>query len=152
LPAIYAKPLGWEGMKVLRSSGSRYVSPGLHINTGILKNLELTEEQQNPVPTIKVAQLLTPESKHSTRYWYAVARNFARNDTSIDEFMLSQQAAAFNEDAFAVESIAKFQQFDSDPDFYEIHIASDKAGIAMRRHLKALADKDSQTGDKLLEQ
>ncbi len=144
LPPIYAKPLGWEGMKVLRSSGSRYVSPGLHINTGILKNLELSIEQQNPIPTVKVAQLLTPESRHSTHYWFALARNFALNDKRIDEFMLSQQTAAFSEDAFAIESIARFQQSDADPEFYEIHIPTDKTGVAMRRHLKSLADTSSQ--------
>src|SRR5690606_18523211 len=31
LPALYAKPLGWEGMKAIRHSGSQFVSPALHV-------------------------------------------------------------------------------------------------------------------------
>lgn len=144
LPAIYAVPLGWEGMKVMRSSGSRYFSPGLHINTGILKNLELPEANQDPVPMVKVGQVLTPESEHATHYWYLVARNFAQGDQEVDAFMLKAQTMAFSEDAVAVESIANFQQYDGDPDFYEIDIATDRPGLAMRRLLKRLADGEAR--------
>ena len=44
LPPIYSQPLGWENEKALRSSGSLFISPGLHINTGILKNLDRPEK------------------------------------------------------------------------------------------------------------
>ena len=142
LPAIYAKPLGWEGHRAQRSSGSQFVAPGLHVNTGLLKNLEHPEQQQNPLPTIKVAQLITPESNHSTHYWYAGCRNFARNQPEMTEFMAKANGAAFTEDQFAIEQISTLQTIDTDPDFCEVNIASDKAGVQMRRHLKRLADEE----------
>ncbi len=151
LPAIYAKPLGWQGQKALRSSGSQFVAPGLHINTGLLKNLEQPElqseqqreQQQPPLPTIKVAQLITPESNHSTHYWYAGCRNFARHQPEMTEFMAKANGAAFAEDQFAIEQISILQSTDTDPDYSEINIASDKAGVQMRRQLKRLSDKEN---------
>lgn len=145
LPGIYAKPLGWEGQKAMRSSGAQYVAPGLHVNTGILKNLSLPPERQQPQPTIKVAQIITPESGHSLHYYFAACRNFARNDADIDAFMLKAQTAAFSEDLFAIEQIAVLQQAERGPEFSEVDVAADRAGVAMRRHLRKLADAESAT-------
>lgn len=143
LPDIYARPLGWKGQKAMRSSGAQYVTPGLHVNTGILKNLSLPLARQQPQPSIKVAQLITPESNHSLHYYFAACRNFARHDTDIDAFMLKAQTAAFGEDLFAIERISELQAAEQGGDFYEIDVAADRAGVAMRRYLKKLADAES---------
>lgn len=140
LPGIYARPLGWEGQRALRSSGAQFVAPGLHVNTGFLKNLGLPPERQQPQPTIKVAQLITPETQDSIHYYFAGCRNFARNDPEIDAFMLKAQTAAFNEDLFAIENVAALQRQESGEDFFEIDVAADRAGVAMRRYLKKLVD------------
>jgi vanillate O-demethylase monooxygenase subunit len=143
LPDIYAVPLAWQGQKVLRSSGSKYVAPGLHVNTGILKNLEIPESAQTPLATIKVAQIITPVSKTETHYWFAGCRNFARGRSDIDEFMQSAQVAAFSEDQFAIEQSSRLNRVDSADPSAEIFIPTDAAGIAMRRELHKLA---TQTG------
>ena len=109
LPAIYARPLGWTGARAIRSSGSRYVSPGLHVNTGIFRNLDLPEEAQSPQPMVKVAQLVTPESAVTTHYWTAQARNFVTNDAEMGDFMIKAQVEAFREDAFALQQITEMQ-------------------------------------------
>jgi phenylpropionate dioxygenase-like ring-hydroxylating dioxygenase large terminal subunit len=140
LPAIYAKPLGWEGQKAQRSSGSLFVSPGLHINTGILTNLEQERSENDLQPMVKVAQLITPVTKTSLQYYYAQCRNFAIDDKEMGEFMLTANQAAFSEDVFALEKITEMQDLDIDPDFYEIDVAADKPGVSMRRHLKKLAE------------
>ena len=80
LPPIYSKPLGWENEKALRSSGSLFVTPGLHVNTGILKNLDKPEKMKELQPLVKVAQLITPETNTSTNYYYAQCRNFCIYD------------------------------------------------------------------------
>jgi vanillate O-demethylase monooxygenase subunit len=59
LPPIYAKPLGWVGARARRSSGSQFVAPGLHVNTGVFCKLEQAEEalnrraaeDQDPIPS-----------------------------------------------------------------------------------------------------
>lgn len=143
LPDIYAVPLEWQGMKVLRSSGSKFIAPGLHVNTGILRNLELDEARQDPLPTIKVAQVITPESRDATHYWFVGCRNFVRGREDIDAFMKKAQVAAFSEDQFALEAIARLQRVDQALAFVEQHIPTDSAGIAMRRHLRRLADAEA---------
>jgi len=139
LPAIYAKPLGWTDARALRSSGSKYVSPGLHVNTGIFRNLDLPDEAQSPQPMVKVAQLVTPETAITTHYWTAQARNFATGDADIGEFMINAQIAAFKEDAFALERITEMQALAGGHP-QEFSIPTDKAGVLMRRRLKKLAD------------
>lgn len=146
LPDIYAVPLAWQGMKVLRSSGSQYVAPGLHVNTGILENLQIPASAQAPVPTIKVAQVITPESRTKVHYWFAGCRNFARGRPDIDEFMRKAQLAAFAEDRFALEQISRMHAIDQTGSSPETHLATDGAGIAMRRQLKALADAERPAG------
>lgn len=139
LPDIYAVPLAWQGERVRRSSGSRFVAPGLHVNTGILANLERPAEPGVALPTIKVAQVITPVDRGRVHYWFAGCRNFARNDPAIDAFMCKAQVAAFSEDQFAMEAIARLAAIDRAEPFVEQHIPTDAAGIAMRRHLRALA-------------
>ena len=140
LPAIYAKPLGWTGARATRSSGSQYVSPGLHVNTGIFRNLDLPDEAQTPRPMVKVAQLVTPETALTTHYWTAQARNFATSDVEMGDFMIKAQVQAFQEDAFALQKIAEMQALAAREGFQEFSIPTDKAGVMMRRRLKKLAD------------
>jgi phenylpropionate dioxygenase-like ring-hydroxylating dioxygenase large terminal subunit len=140
LPAIYARPLGWTGARAIRSSGSRYVAPGLHVNTGIFRNLDLPDEAQSPQPMVKVAQLVTPESAVTTHYWTAQARNFATTDAEMGEFMIKAQVEAFKEDAFALQQITEMQALAAEDGIQEFSIPTDKAGVLMRRQLKKLAD------------
>jgi vanillate O-demethylase monooxygenase subunit len=138
LPAIYAKPLGWIGVRAIRSSGSRYVSPGLHVNTGRFRKLEDHDESVSPM--VQVAQLVTPETPHTTHYWTAQARNFAIDDAEMGEFMIRAQLAAFEEDAFALEQITAMQTLEAERGIQEFSIPTDRAGVLMRRRLKKLAD------------
>jgi vanillate O-demethylase monooxygenase subunit len=137
LPPIYAKPLGWTGVRAVRSSGSRYVTPGLHVNTGLFRKVEAHD---GPVPMVQVAQVLTPETPTSTHYWTAQARNFAIDDAAMGEFMIKAQLAAFQEDAFALEQITAMQSLEREAGFQEFSIPTDRAGVLMRRRLKRLAD------------
>lgn len=139
LPPIYAEPLGWSGAQALRSSGSQFVSPGLHINTGIFRKLDQAEEAAQ-LPTVKVAQLITPESARSTHYWTLQARNFARGNATIGAFMIEQQLAAFREDVVALERITALQTLEAGLPFQEVSLPTDRAGVLMRRRLRQLAE------------
>ncbi|MBX9607179.1 MAG: aromatic ring-hydroxylating dioxygenase subunit alpha [Gammaproteobacteria bacterium] len=143
LPDIYAVPLGWQGQRARRSSGSRFVAPGLHVNTGILSNLERPTPADETPPTIRVAQVITPIDRHRLHYWFVGCRNFARGRPDIDAFMREAQIKAFTEDQFAMEQIARMQQVDQAGDYTEMHIPTDAAGLAMRRHLAALAAREA---------
>ena len=143
LPDIYAVPLQWQGQRARRSSGSHFVAPGLHVNTGILRNLELADAAQDPLPTIRVAQVITPIDRGRLHYWFAGCRNFARGRPDIDDFMRAAQIKAFTEDQFAMEQMARMQRVDHYGDHAEMHIPTDAAGLAMRRQLQALVVRES---------
>ncbi len=140
LPALYAKPLGWEGQRAMRHSGSRYVAPGLHVNTGIFENLDTPLPEGSTPPQVKVAQLLTPETQGRVHYHYAMCRNFCVGDAEMTAFMAKANFAAFSEDLWAIDLVYQRQQ-QEDPDFfYELNIATDRPGLEMRRLLKRLSD------------
>jgi vanillate O-demethylase monooxygenase subunit len=142
LPPIYAEPLGWLGTRARRSSGSQFVAPGLHVNTGIFCNLDRPQDTERALPTVKVAQLITPETHQSTHYWYVLARNFARGDAATSSLMLERQSAAFNEDAFALERITELSALEDQHAIQQISLPTDKAGVLMRRHLQSLAEQE----------
>jgi hypothetical protein len=52
--------------------------------------------------------------------------------------------SAFAEDVFALESITRVRREDSDAHFAEKSIASDRAGVMLRRRLRTLAEKESR--------
>ena len=143
LPDIYAVPLQWQGCRAQRSSGSQFVAPGLHVNTGILRNLELSAAAQDPQPTIRVAQIITPIDRSRLHYWFAGCRNFARSQPHIDDFMRAAQIKAFTEDQFAMEQIARMHRLEEHTPFVEMHIPTDAAGLAMRRHLQTLVNREA---------
>lgn len=146
LPELYAKPLGWVGKRAMRRSGSQLVSPGLHVNTGIFENLEL-DKQPEPQPMVKVAQLITPETQHTTHYHYALCRNFARGDEAIGKQMLAGMSNAFSEDLYALEQQTLMQTASVEADdFYEFDIPTDRAGLEMRRRFKQWADAERVPG------
>ena len=143
LPDIYAVPLQWQGQRARRSSGSHFVAPGLHVNTGILHNLELPDAAQEPAPTIRVAQVITPVDRGQLHYWFAGCRNFARGQAEMDDFMRAAQIKAFTEDQFAMEQMARMQRVDAHSHFAEMHIPTDAAGLAMRRQLHAMIGREN---------
>jgi vanillate O-demethylase monooxygenase subunit len=145
LPPVYAQPLGWTGQKALRSSGSQFVAPGLHVNTGIFRNLERADDQDKETrPTVKVAQLITPETAYTTHYWTLIARNFAMDDGAIGEFMLKQTLAAFHEDVVAIGRITDIEQLEEHIPYQQISLPTDRAGVTMRRRLKEMADSEQR--------
>jgi vanillate O-demethylase monooxygenase subunit len=142
LPPIYAKPLGWTGVRARRSSGSQFIAPGLHVNTGVFKRLDAIADDSDPHPTIKVAQLITPETSYTTHYWSLQARNFALGDSAMGDFMLEQQMVAFREDVFAIENATMLRRLEGEESIVEVHLPIDRAGVLMRRRLLKLVENE----------
>lgn len=139
LPRLYAEPLGWTGERAIRKSGSEFVSPALHVNTGLFANLDRPAASPQS-PAVKVAQLLTPETRTTMHYHFALCRNFALGNPAARIEMLKGMTMAFAEDQAAMAEITRQQALSGEDDFYEFDIPTDRAGIEMRRRLKRLAD------------
>jgi phenylpropionate dioxygenase-like ring-hydroxylating dioxygenase large terminal subunit len=143
LPPIYAEPLGLTGVDAARIVTSTYKTPGLSISAVVLRDLtkpEATREDHH----IRTAQLVTPCDRGHVHYHFVVARDFATGSEDVTGFIHQSIVAAFAEDVFALESIAKTRQLDPDPHFREFSVASDRAGVTLRRWLlkRALADRE----------
>jgi len=143
LPPIYANPLGMQGVAAARIVTSTFLSPGLSISAVVLRNLEQPEHVRVDYH-IRTAQLVTPCDRSTVHYHFVVARDFVTDDTDVSEFILQGVKSAFAEDVFALESITRVRREDSDAHFAEKSIASDRAGVMLRRRLRTLAEKESR--------
>jgi len=146
LPPIYAEPTGMAGVDAARIVTSTFVSPALSYTELTLRNLAVPQEQRRDFH-LKTAQIITPESADTLHYHYTVVRDFALQDQAVTDFILGSIRDAFVEDVYALERIAQVRAEDDDSDFYESSVAADRAGVAMRRHLKALAEKERAPAD-----
>ena len=64
LPAIYAQPLGWTGVRAPAQPGLRSTSRrDCTSNTGIFRNLDALDDAHSRTDG-QVAQLVTPETAH----------------------------------------------------------------------------------------
>ncbi|PVY62550.1 vanillate O-demethylase monooxygenase subunit [Pusillimonas noertemannii] len=140
LPPVYAEPTGMTGVDAARIVTSTYVSPALSYTELLLRNLELPQEQRRDFH-LKTAQIITPESDGTLHYHFTVVRDFALHDQAMSEFILKSIKAAFHEDVYALERITQVRL--GEPVFHERSVAADRAGVAMRKHLKKLADHEN---------
>jgi phenylpropionate dioxygenase-like ring-hydroxylating dioxygenase large terminal subunit len=134
LPPIYAEPLGLTGVDAARIVTSTYKTPGLSISAVLLRDLtksEATREDHH----IRTAQLVTPCDRDHVNYHFVVSRDFATGSKEVTAFIHKSILAAFAEDVFALESMAKIRRLDPDPGFREFSVATDRAGVTLRRWL-----------------
>ena len=136
LPPVYARPLKMEGVKAARIVTSTYVSPALSVSAVGLRNLEAP----GPDHHARTAHLITPETSRSLHYHFLIGRDFALDDGETTAFLRKGLAAAFQEDVAALESIQAIRDEEPDPHCRDRSIASDRAGVAMRRQLRRLAE------------
>jgi len=143
LPPIYAEPTGMVGVDAARIVTSTFVSPALSFTELLLRNLGGTGLSGSEFH-LKTAQIVTPESADTLHYHFTVVRDFAPEDQAMTRFILDSIKSAFVEDVYALERIAEVRR--DEPDFHEKSVASDRAGVAMRKYMKTLAGRETQVG------
>jgi phenylpropionate dioxygenase-like ring-hydroxylating dioxygenase large terminal subunit len=136
LPGIYTST-GLDDRRISRRTISEFVSPALHAASVDLTDLSPRAGSRS-VFTVRVTHFVTPCDRDSTHYFFAIARNFALNDSSATATMRQAALQAFQEDADALEAITANQRLD--PHFIEKSMKSDLAGVTMRRIVKRLSD------------
>jgi phenylpropionate dioxygenase-like ring-hydroxylating dioxygenase large terminal subunit len=144
LPPIYAEPLGLTGVDAARIVTSTYRTPGMSISAVVLR--DLTKPEATRVDHhIRTAQLVTPCDRDHVHYHFVVSRDFATEAEEVTAFILQSILAAFAEDVFALESMAKIRRLDPDPNFREFSVVSDRAGVTLRRWLLKGALAEAET-------
>lgn len=139
-PPLYDVPMELDGRRVDRKSESFFVSPALHLAK---PSIHLREPGPNERADFKVryAHLVTPESRRSTHYFWAIARNFALESQSATNFLRDSLIRAFNEDVEALEWIEEIAEREGDAGFQEISVKADAAGNKMRALIQSMADR-----------
>lgn len=87
---------------------------------------------------IKISYRITPSTPTSTYDFWAVSRDFARDDIEVDEFLFKQNATVVGQDVDAPTMLE--ERIAADPDDFELNIKIDRGGLAARRILRGLVD------------
>ena len=133
LPPVWAEPLQLTDVDAVRKTTSEFVAPSTHLVTGHF--YALADDASPPDTRIITAHLPTPETTTTTHYFIHHGRNFAIEDDSVTDFMQEQLTAAFTEDIEGLTELEKLVSATPEDDLFEISLASDRAGVAMRRWL-----------------
>ncbi len=141
LPPVWARPTGLEGRDAARVARSEFLAPSLHRVSVRFWGCDVPEAER-PDMVITTAHLATPETATSTHYFIHHARNFAQADEGVTQFMHEQLTAAFQEDVDGLEAVEAMVAATPPDDYYEISIAADRAGVAMRRWLHRQAERE----------
>lgn len=143
LPAVWGEPLGLMEKDAVRAIRSEFVGPSAHVVHG---HFHAVDQANDPPDTrIRTAHLPTPETATSTHYFIHHGRNFAVEDPSVTQFMQDHLTVAFSEDVDGLTEVERAWSATPEEDRYEISLAFDRAGVAMRRWLLKAAQSAQAT-------
>lgn len=143
LPPVWAKPTGLEGRDAARIARSEFSGPSVHTVNVRFYGLDVSEAER-PDTQITTAHLVTPETATTTHYFIHHGRNFGQEDEGITGFMHEQLTAAFMEDVEGLEAVEAMVADTPAEDRYEVSVASDRAGVAMRRWIHRQAEAEAR--------
>jgi vanillate O-demethylase monooxygenase subunit len=104
-----------------------------------------TEAAMNAAPyRVLSYAFLSPESAHSTHYFWFQLRNFAAEDEAVTREFEALYKTVFNEDRELLEAIELIEQ--EDPDLKPVRIASDGGLVRLRRMVAALLEAERGAG------
>jgi phenylpropionate dioxygenase-like ring-hydroxylating dioxygenase large terminal subunit len=139
-PPFYSRSTGITG-RIDRWQDIEYFAPGYY-----LLHSRIAPTGLDPAPDgsddeachIKISYGITPSTPTSTYDFWAVSRDFARDDVEVDEFLFKQNATVVGQDVDALTVLE--QRISADPDDFELNIKIDRGGLAARRILRQLVD------------
>jgi phenylpropionate dioxygenase-like ring-hydroxylating dioxygenase large terminal subunit len=143
-PPFYAKSTGLSGL-IMRWQDIEYTPPCLYLlhsriaPLGVLPNPDGTDPDAFHV---EVVYAITPETESSTHDFWAVARDFAREDQEVSDFLAEQNRTVVLQDVEALDVLE--QVIATEPAGYqELSINIDTGGLAARRMLARLLEQGS---------
>ena len=144
LPPVWGEPTGLMGRDAARISTSDFLSPAAHVVTARFHPLDVPPEQRLDT-RIMTAHLATPETPTTTHYFIHHGRNFAQDDPTVTGFMQHHLTIAFTEDVDGLTAVEQMVDATPPDDYFEISLASDRPGVAMRRWLLKTAQAEAES-------
>jgi vanillate O-demethylase monooxygenase subunit len=140
VPAPYHQKVGRFDGAVNRWFDYTLSYTGLFMMLACVQSVDKADDDLDGALRFHTCQALTPETPHSTHYFFAQAHAFALDDTSVTESVYQSVANAFDED---LRMIAAQQQnlraFGAQP---MVPIGADGALVRYRRRVQALLDSE----------
>lgn len=137
MPTIYSSSGLAPDARIWRRTMSEFLTPGLHAARGLFGPIAEDDDRSFE---IRITHFVTPADQDRLHYYFTFARNFAVEDGEVTSAMKDGAIKAFIEDADALEAIADIAI--SEPGFREMSLKSDRAGIAMRRLIATIAERE----------
>jgi phenylpropionate dioxygenase-like ring-hydroxylating dioxygenase large terminal subunit len=140
-PPFYAKSTGIQG-RITRWQDIEYRPPCLYLlhsriaPVGVLPNADGADPDAFHV---EVVYAITPETEHSTHDFWAVARDFALDDTEVSDFLAENNRTVVLQDVTALNILERVIQ-DEPEGYQELSINIDTGGLAARRILRRMAE------------
>lgn len=124
--------------RVDQTSETIFASPALNVGHSLIEDLDTTPDSRVMFKS-EIIHALTPASSTETHYFWVSARNFAVDDLEMNAVAYARSSETFTEDVEAMEWIEEIQAREVRPDFHEISVRGDKAGLRMRTIIARLA-------------
>jgi phenylpropionate dioxygenase-like ring-hydroxylating dioxygenase large terminal subunit len=144
LPPVFAATTGLGDVATaVRVSRTDCLSPALEQVTATYFDGSLPEASRRAFQ-VRTAHLLTPETNTTTHYFVDHAWNWPIDDPALLATMHRGLFDAFEEDVRGLALVERtLAARADDPAFHEVSVASDVAGVALRRLLKKRADAEA---------
>ncbi|PZQ22632.1 MAG: (2Fe-2S)-binding protein [Sphingopyxis macrogoltabida] len=127
----YGRLIGNEGNRVNRTSESWFKSPAFHIAHATIEDLEGGVGGKTDFH-VKIIHCFTPETPHSSHYFFANARDVRIDDAELTAVSRDRARSTFLEDDAALELVEDCWKYEDNSDFEELSILGDRAGLQMR--------------------
>ncbi|WP_433555194.1 Rieske 2Fe-2S domain-containing protein [Pseudonocardia xinjiangensis] len=138
-PPFYANSTGLTG-RIARWQDIEYAPPclyKLHSRIAPVGSLPNPDGTDPDAFHVEVVYAITPETENRTHDFWAVARDFALDDTSVSDFIAEQNRTVVLQDVAALDVLERV--IATEPAGYqELSINIDTGGLAARRMLTAM--------------
>ncbi|MCH7696316.1 MAG: aromatic ring-hydroxylating dioxygenase subunit alpha [Proteobacteria bacterium] len=142
LPDFYSGPMGLAGVKVDRSSDSCYLTPGYQVAHAKVINNNAKQGERREYNS-KILHAITPQSRTSTHYFWAVARDYAQENKQVARMVVENNVKVFQRYKDTLQWIEEITSKEECSDFRETNLRADRAGLAMRQIIQRLADEQA---------
>jgi vanillate O-demethylase monooxygenase subunit len=140
-PPFYARSTGIAG-RIDRWQDIEYHAPCLYLlhsrvaPVGVLPNEDGTDPEGNH---LEVTYAITPETDNSVFDFWAISRDFAKDDGEVTEFMAKNNHTVVMQDVDALNILETV--IEKEPEgFQELSIKIDEGGLAARKTLRKMAE------------
>ena len=138
-PPFYSRSTGLSG-RITRWQDIEYTPPCLYLLHSRIAPVGSVPRPDGTDPDafhVEVVYAITPETDTSTHDFWAVARDFARDDESVSDFLAEQNRTVVLQDVEALDVLERVIATEP-PGYQELSINIDTGGLAARRMLARL--------------